>query len=68
MTYPLVRPTKVATPLFFGRRFLRKAHISTEPKLKRTPPAALKENFRIDFLVSKLDLRISEFFLIGNFA
>jgi hypothetical protein len=39
---PDVRPTKVATPLFFGRRFFRKAHIRTDPKLKRIPPAALK--------------------------
>jgi hypothetical protein len=42
MAKPEVRPTNVATPSFFGRRFLRKAHMRTEPKLNKTPPAALK--------------------------
>lgn len=37
-----MRPTTVATPQFFGKTFFMKAHMRTEPKLKRTPPAALE--------------------------
>jgi hypothetical protein len=42
MANPDVRPTKVASPLFLGRRFLKKAHMRTDPKLNRVPPIALK--------------------------
>lgn len=38
---PVDSPANVATPLFLGRTFLRKAKIKTEPKLKSKPPMAL---------------------------
>lgn len=43
-SYEMFRHSYVATPLFFGRTFFRKAHMRTDPKLKRTPPVALKSS------------------------